>query len=247
MMRMRLLAAFVAAAASIAITVSLGNWQLRRAAEKRELQQIWDRAASASPLPVTGAGIAEIGDQLPRRVLLRGRYLFEHEVWLDNRQMDGQSGLMLITPLRLADGAMVLVNRGFAPRDPRDRTRLPAVGRPPGEVTVEGLAMEQAARVLQIGENAPPNDRGPRLWQNLDFDAFERASGLVVARWIVQQIGDDDDGLRRNWPRLSAGVDKHRGYALQWYSLAALIAILTVYFGVRALWRARNPADKNDD
>jgi surfeit locus 1 family protein len=244
---MRLLAAFVAAAASIAITVSLGNWQLRRAAEKLELQQVWDRAARAASLPVTGAGIAEIGGQLPKRVLLRGRYLFEHEVWLENRQMDGQSGLMLITPLRLAEGAVVLVNRGFAPRDPRDRTRLPAVARPPGEVAVEGLAMEQAARVLQIGENAPRNERGPRLWQNLDFDAFERATGLVVARWIVQQTGDDDDGLRRNWPRLTAGVEKHRGYALQWYSLAALIAILTIYFGMRALRQAGSRADKNDD
>jgi cytochrome oxidase assembly protein ShyY1 len=153
--------------------------------------------------------------------------------------MDGQAGLMLLTPLRLADGAVVLVNRGFARRDPRDRMRLPAVARPEGEVTVEGLAVPHTARVLQLGENAPVGS-GPVVWQNLDYDAFERASGLVVARWVVQQTTGADDGLLRNWPRLAAGVERHHGYALQWFSLAALIAALTAFFGLRAL-RRRSP------
>ena len=232
----RTVVALVAAAVAIALTVSLGNWQLRRADEKLALQAAWDRAAQAAPLAVAGGNIAGVGRNLPLRVRLRGRFLFTHEVWLENRQMDGQAGLMLLTPLRLDDGAVVLVNRGFAPRDPRDRARLPAVERPQGEVAIEGLAVEHAPRVLQLGENAPAGS-GPLVWQNLDFDAFERASGLLVARWIVQQTDGADDGLRRNWPRLAAGVDKHHGYALQWYSLAALIAVLTAFFGLRALRR----------
>jgi surfeit locus 1 family protein len=232
--------ALLAAFAAIVITFSLGNWQLRRADEKLALQMQWDAAMQAAPLPVDGADIAALAGQLPRRVQVRGRYLFEHEVWLDNRQMDGQSGLMLITPLRLAGGAVVLVNRGFARRDPSDRARLPEVARVRDEVTVEGLAVAQASRVLQIGENAPATQGRPAVWQNLDFGAFERASGLAVARWVVQQTDGADDGLLRNWPRLSAGVDMHRGYALQWYALAALIAGLALFFGVRALRRRRS-------
>jgi len=229
--------ALVASAAAIVLTVSLGNWQLRRADEKLALQTQWDRARQATPVAVTGADIAVVARQLPLRVQVRGRYLFEHEVWLENRQMDGQTGLMLIAPLRLADGAVVLVNRGFARRDPRDRNRLPEVTRPRDEVTFEGLAVEQPSRVLQIGENAPAGEGRPAVWQNLDFDAFERASGLAVARWVVQQTNGPDDGLLRNWPRLAAGVDKHRGYALQWYALAGLIMALTLFFGGRALRR----------
>lgn len=236
MARARTLVALAAAAAAIVLTVSLGNWQLRRAGEKLALQSAWDRAEQAAPQPVSGSDIATVADRLPLRVRLQGRFLFDHEVWLDNRQMDGQVGLMLVTPLRLADGAVVLVNRGFAGRDPHDRTRLPAVVRPQGEITVEGLAVAHTARVLQLGENAPAGGR-PLVWQNLDYDDFERISGLTVARWIVQQTGGGDDGLLRNWPRLAAGVDKHHGYAMQWYALAALITVLTAFFGLRALRR----------
>lgn len=236
MTRTPTMVAFVAALAAIALTVSLGNWQLRRADEKLALQAAWDRAEQTPALPVAGVDIAGVADRLPLRVRLRGRFVFAHEVWLDNRQMDGQAGLMLVTPLQLADGAVVLVNRGFARRDPRDRTRLPAVERPEGEVTVDGLAMAHTARVLQLGENDPAGS-GPVVWQNLDYESFERASGLSVARWVVQQTNGADDGLLRNWPRFSAGVDKHYGYALQWFALAALITALTAFFGLRALRR----------
>lgn len=246
MARTRTLIAFVAAAASIALTVSLGNWQLRRADEKLALQAAWDRAEQAAPMPVAGTDVSTVASRLPLRVQLRGRFLSAHEVWLDNRQMDGQTGLMLVTPLRLADGAVVLVNRGFARRDPRDRTRLPEVVRPDGEVTVVGLAVEQTARVLQLGQNAPAAGGGPAIWQNLDYEDFERTSGLAVARWVVQQIDSADDGLLRNWPRLATGVDKHRGYALQWFALAALIIVLTAVFGLRALKR-RPSVSRSDD
>lgn len=246
MTRPRTLIALAAAAASVMLTVSLGNWQLRRADEKLALQAAWDRAEQAPPLPVAGTDLAVLAKDLPRRVQLRGRFLAGHDVWLDNRQMDGQTGLLLITPLRLADGAVVLVNRGFARRDPRDRTRLPAVARPADEVTIEGVAVAQASRVLQIGENAPNGTGQPAVWQNLDFDAFERASGLTVARWVVQQTQGADDGLLRHWPPLAAGVDKHHGYALQWFALAALITALTLFFGVRAL-RRRSRSKRSDD
>ena len=246
MARTRTIVALAAAVAAVALTVSLGNWQLRRAGEKLALQAAWDRAEQAAPLPVGGGDIGAVAGRLPLRVQLRGRFQFAHEVWLDNRQMDGQAGLMLVTPLRLADGSMVLVNRGFASRDPRDRTRLPEVARPDGEVTVEGLAVAHTARVLQLGENAPAGSR-PLVWQNLDYDAFERASGLAVARWVVQQTNDVDDGLLRHWPRLAAGVDTHYGYALQWFALAALIAGLTVYFGLRGVLRRRSSVNRSDD
>ena len=236
MTRTPTMVAFVATLAAIALTVSLGNWQLRRADEKLALQAAWDRAEQTPALPVAGVDIAGVADRLPLRVRLCGRFVFAHEVWLDNRQMDGQAGLMLVTPLQLADGAVVLVNRGFARRDPRDRMRLPAVERPEGEVTVDGLAMAHTARVLQLGENDPAGS-GPVVWQNLDYESFERASGLSVARWVVQQTNGADDGLLRNWPRFSAGVDKHYGYALQWFALAALITALTAFFGLRALRR----------
>jgi len=242
----RELIAFAAAFAAVALTVSLGNWQLRRAEQKLALQATWDGAERAAPVTVGGTDVGDVAQRLPLRVALRGRFLPEHEVWLDNRFMDGRAGLMLIVPLRLGDGTTVLVNRGFAARVSSDRGRLPDVVRPVGDVLVEGVAVAHAARVLALGENAPAGAVRPLVWQNLDFDAFERVSGLAVPRWVVQQTGSDADGLVRRWPRHDAGVDKHRGYALQWYSLAALIVALTLIFGVRAL-RGRARPLRSDD
>jgi surfeit locus 1 family protein len=246
MTRRRLAVALAAAVAAVALAVSLGNWQLRRAQEKSALQAAWAAAERAEPIAVTGADLVAIAGRLPQRVRLQGRFLFEHEIWLDNRWMDGRAGLMLVTPLLLDGGAVVLVNRGFVVRDPHDRQRLPPVARPKGATTVEGMAVAQAPRVLQFGEDAPAGG-GPVIWQNLDYEAFERASGLAVARWVVEQAGGDDDGLRRRWPRRDAGVDRHRGYALQWYSLAALIAALALFFGSRALRRQPPEADEKTD
>jgi surfeit locus 1 family protein len=77
----------------------------------------------------------------------------------------------------------------------------------------------------------------PGIWPNLEFEEYERVSHLKVQRFVIQQTNDTADGLRRVWVRPATGVEKHRGYALQWYGLAALSAGLTLYFGGRALRR----------
>jgi surfeit locus 1 family protein len=99
-------------------------------------------------------------------------------------------------------------------------------------VLIEGVAVAHVPRVLDLGAPGGPL-RG--IWQNLDFEAYERAIGRKVARFVVQQTNDTGDGLRRAWVRPDAGVDKHRGYAFQWYALAALLAGITLYFGGKAL------------
>jgi cytochrome oxidase assembly protein ShyY1 len=112
-----------------------------------------------------------------------------------------------------------------------DRTELPRAPVSSGPLLIEGVAVPHVPRVLGLGTQGGTL-RG--IWQNLEFEAYERASGRKVARFVVQQTNDTGDGLRRVWLRPDAGVDKHRGYAFQWYSLAALIAGLTLYFGGKA-------------
>jgi cytochrome oxidase assembly protein ShyY1 len=77
---------------------------------------------------------------------------------------------------------------------------------------------------------APPEGR---VWQNLQLDRYAQWSGLALQPIVVEQTSGADDGLSREWPRPDAGVDKHRIYALQWYSFAALAAGLYVFFGFR--------------
>jgi cytochrome oxidase assembly protein ShyY1 len=237
MTRSRLFVALSAGIAGIVVAVALGNWQTRRAEEKLARQAQWDAALAGAPAELaTAADIASVVDRLPQRVHAAGEFVPHATVYIDNRVVDGVSGVHIITPFAIGDSLpWVLVNRGWAPRTMQDRSKLPAAAVVPGRLHLEGVAVARVPRALELGPSAGALGSA---WQNLDFEAFEQASGHRVARVVVQQTSDTGDGLRRAWPRPDIGVDRHRGYAFQWYSLAALIAALTLLFGGRA---ARRP------
>jgi surfeit locus 1 family protein len=229
----RRLLAFGALALGVALTASLGHWQTRRAAQKLALQARQDAVAHAPAVAVDATHLAALPSHLPERVRLSGNWDAGHAVWLDNRSHDGRAGFWLVMPLVIGPGAVVLVQRGWAPRDPLERARLPPVETAP-TATIEGLALERLPRAFALG-NAAPEAPLPAIWQNLDFDAFERVSGLQVARAVVQQTDPDGGGLLRQWPRPAQDVDMHRGYAFQWFALSALLVVL----GIAAAWRER--------
>lgn len=242
-MRSRIDVAIIGAVATFLLTLSLGQWQLRRADEKLTLQQQWEEALRAEPAVVSASTVGSIGAQLPVRVRLSGQWLHEREVWLQNRTLNGRSGFHVLTPLRVNDGPIVLVDRGFAPRDPRNIGHLPPIERPTGPVTVEAVAVAHPSRVLQLGNEPTPISGRPWVWQNLDRNAFEQGSGLKVAHWIARQLERPAGGLELDTPRSAADVDRHRGYAFQWFALAALTALLTGFLSLRALKRRPSVAE----
>jgi cytochrome oxidase assembly protein ShyY1 len=151
-------------------------------------------------------------------------------VYLDNRTLDGVAGLYVITPLAIADGLpAVLIDRGWMMRDMHDRQRVSAPPPAAGRVTVEGVAVARPSMLLELGDSSARPV--PGLWHNLDYAAYERATGRSVARFVVRQRNESgsSDGLRHQWVQPATGVEKHRGYAFQWYSLAALIAAFATW------------------
>ena len=129
MSRARFAVVSVATAFTMAATASLGLWQLDRARQKTELQ-----AAMLSRAEQPALGNAELLAKtddavlVHRSVQLQGRWLPQHSVFLENRQMNGRTGFFLVTPLRLSGSERaVLVQRGWLPRDFNDRTRVPDV------------------------------------------------------------------------------------------------------------------------
>jgi surfeit locus 1 family protein len=227
--RWRAVVVLVAALAGVALAVRLGVWQLERAREKVELQTSLD-ARSREP-PLDAASLARTPEgakaQQHRRAVVRGRWLAERTVFLDNRQMDGKFGFFVVTPLAL-DGApaVVLVQRGWAPRNFTDRDALPRVETPTATVSVDGIVAPSPARLFEFEGAAS----GP-IRQNLDLDAFARETGLALLPVSIVQrdAGAADDGLLRHWPAPAADVQKNYGYAAQWFAMAAGIAILYVW------------------
>jgi surfeit locus 1 family protein len=236
MPRSKLIFAWVAAAIGIAAAISLGNWQTRRGDEKVALQARADAAERATPLQIDGTrgSIETVARSLPRRVRVTGVFDPAGTVLLDNRMLGAVVGYQIITPLLLAeDLPSVLIDRGWKARGADQR--LEAVAPPAGQVTVEGMAVARPSTLLELG--SPPKLEVPGVWQNLDYEAYEKVTKRSVARFVVRQAAADAaDGLRHEWPAPINGVDKHRGYAFQWYALAALIFTLASYFGWKS-WR----------
>jgi surfeit locus 1 family protein len=232
--RARFAAITLAALATAALTARLGAWQLDRAAQKIALQASIDARGQMAPL--TAAALAQgaagaMEQQHFRRVRLAGRWSGAQTVYLDNRQMQsGRPGFFVVTPLVMADGRAVLVQRGWVARDARERTRLPPVVTPQGEVVVVGLIAPPPARLFEF-DGA---ESGP-IRQNLDIDSFALETGVKLLPLSVLQTeatsgAPADEGLQRDWPAPATGVAKHRGYAFQWFGLSALVVILYVWF-----------------
>ncbi len=212
--------------------VVLGFWQLDRAAQKEALQAAMQ--AQAGKAPLDNASVIALASQdrmqasgvLYHPVRLQGRWLPEHTVYLDNRQMEAKVGFFVLTPLRLEpQGQVLMVQRGWVPRNFEHREQLPDVQTATGVVTVEGDIALAPSKLYAPG--AP--GEGP-IRQNLELDQYRRQTGLPLQAFTVRESGPPSQGLRRQWPVVNFGIEKHYGYAFQWFALSTLIAGLYLWF-----------------
>ncbi len=224
---------FVAMLVLVVAGIALGRWQDGRAAEKEALAGLLQAGGDTAPLTV-GAALVPLHEAQFRRVTVTGSFVANWPVYLDNRPNNGRAGFYVLMPFRIAGTAMhVLVARGWLPRDPADRQRIPAYPTPSGTVTIEGVARPTAGHVMQLGD-APALTPGA-IVQNADVAQVSAASGLALQPFVLEQTSSDgsEGGLVRDWPAPDLGVDKHRGYAFQWYALAAMAFLFFIFSGLR--------------
>jgi len=212
----------VATAAAL-VCVRLGVWQLDRLGERRA-RHAEVRAARAQPaIALTGLGLpADSARQ--RRILVRGVLDYTYErVWAA-RSYQGVPGVHLITPLRLPDGAGVLVDRGWVPSPDARRVDRAAFREPAETVEVAGLAW------------AAPRARGdvdPRaLAESLPYPLLP-----FVVQWLPPPERSSGSPVRLPAPALDDGP--HLIYAVQWFSFAA-IAVVGTAFLLRQRGKARD-------
>ncbi len=104
---------------------------------------------------------------------------------------------------------------------------MPAIETPAGVVEIEGRIAPAPGKLYELG-----SPEMGRIRQNLDLGRFAAETGLPLLAVSVQQMGAGGDGLSRDWPLADTGVEKHYGYAFQWFALSALISILYVWFQI---------------
>jgi cytochrome oxidase assembly protein ShyY1 len=201
--------------------IALGIWQLQRMREKEVLF-----AAYAA-----GGGEAVRFESLPadarfQHVSAAGRYESAQQILLDNMTHEGRAGFQVLTPLRLDSGGTVLVNRGWVPLG-TTREILPdvSVGDAPRLVRGRLGELPRAGVKLPAAESAT----WPRVMSYPDIDEVRAALGNVAAR-VIQLDAAEPDGFVRDWHPATFPPERHLGYAITWFAMAA--ALLGCYFAV---------------
>jgi len=218
----------VVALGGVVAFVALGNWQLRRADERRALAAAQRAALAAPATPLPGAPV-EASAYAMRRIQLRGTFLPRYTIYLDNRIREGRVGYEIVTPLRVAGTKLhVAVLRGWV-AGTRSRADLPSVRTPSDEQVIDGLALAEIPQRFEPSGAVPEG----RVWQNFSVERYRASTGLTLQPLILEQRSDNGDGLARDWPLHGAGAEKNENYALQWYSLAALSIILWIVLSFR--------------
>ena len=218
----------IAAIVAIALCIAAGNWQRERLHAKEALRAQYDAAVRAGP--VAFASVTADADWAALRyapVLATGEFLASRQIFIDNKVHAGRAGYDAVTPLVLADGRAVLVDRGWTPQL-ATRSQLPDVPPPAGVVSVEGRIVLPSSEYIELRHEAPVG----AVWQNLDPARYAAATGLRVLPVVIEATAGPaaDDGLIREWPLPDFGAERHRIYMIQWYTFAAVIAALWLWF-----------------
>lgn len=217
----------LAAAVMIALTLSLGNWQLNRAHEKRDLQQRYDALASEPAVSLPGEPVKSEQYQF-RRVEVSGTFDAAQRIYLDNKINKGRPGYHVIEPLRITRSDLyVLVDRGWVAAG-LNRSVLPEVGALPGTVKIQGIASIPTKKILELSGDTVQG----RVWQNLVMEKYARTLPYRIQPIVILQLNDTADGLVREWERPDSGISTHLGYAFQWFAMASVI--LVIYVGINA-------------
>jgi surfeit locus 1 family protein len=215
----------LAAIVTVAVTASLGRWQMHRAQEKIALEQTLIERQSRPPLLLTGHEPESDGLQF-RQLRALGTFDASKEILLDNKVEDGEVGYHVLTPLAITGTRRyVLVNRGWVGRS-RLYPAPPDIGVPTGEVSVEGYGSLPVKRFLELSAEVVQG----KVWENMTFERYRSAMHLDILPIIVAQSNDTGDGLRRVRDRPDAGISMHQGYAFQWFVLCA--AVVLTYLAV---------------
>ncbi|WP_242560895.1 SURF1 family protein [Pandoraea capi] len=225
----------------VILTAALGVWQYQRA-QMRLARQAQIEQAEHAPVVALGAQTYAIDDVTHRRVRVTGRFLRNRVVYLDNRPRNELPGFYVVMALQVSPDHVVLVNRGWLPRDLRDRTSIMPYATPAGDVTIEGIAAPDPSRAFELGHGG--SAAGMSIRQNLDVADYARETSLPLQPFVIMQTNDTGDHLLRDWPAPATGADRNYGYMAQWFGMSLILALLGLRLAYR---RGRRMATATDD
>jgi len=218
--------------ATLALLISLGFWQLDRANEKRVIE---DQIANANSFDVELVTSVEfLKDREYYHVRLQGSYVGDKQFVYDNQIVDQVSGYYVLTPLVLkGDSKAVLINRGFIPwNGRRDKLADIDISEKLTEVKVQ-ISKPVKRMELEASEIA---GEFPVLIQALDLDDMSTIAALDFINVVGLLSPESENGFVRQWEPYTGSIERHIGYAIQWF----LMALVLAFIGIRLVLKQRN-------
>jgi surfeit locus 1 family protein len=217
---------------ALAILLSLGTWQMERLAWKEGLLASIAERRAAPPADLAAIeALAKAGEDVDyRTVRITGTYINNKERHFFATH-EGRTGYYVYTPLQLADGQVVLVNRGFVSFE-RKEPEMRKQGQLTGEQTVTGLS--RAKLTEKPSWAVPDNDVAKNIFYWKDLDVMASSTGLDPARVVPFFVDADASPNPGGMP--IGGVtqfdlpNSHLQYAMTWYGLAAALVVISGIF-----------------
>ncbi len=231
------------AVAFFLLFVSLGRWQLSRAGEKDILVASFEHG-HASDVMQGPLGNEAAANHIFKNMAVYGHYDESRQFLLDNMTHEGRVGYEVLTPFKpVGEQRSLLVNRGWVPLE-KGREVLPETNVGIEERTVTGRIGGLPKAGVRLGPGIDPNDSGwPRLAQFPEMAELKAVLDYPLFDYVLRLNPDQPDGYVREWRATVMSADQHRGYAIQWFAMAAVVLIIFMALSRRSL-TPRNPGNE---
>ncbi|HIG79501.1 MAG TPA: SURF1 family protein [Cycloclasticus sp.] len=216
----------------LCLLLSLGNWQLDRAQEKKDLLDLQHIRMNLDPVELPTIEM-ENGNVRYLPVKLTGWMDTKQQILIDNQVRNGQAGYFVLTPVKLENGLAILLNRGWVPPG-NSRTDLPNIELQSQNIAVAGKLDHFPSVGIKLEGADRLSVNWPAVTQVVNLENVEKRLGYSVLPYQVLLDSVEPNGYDREWVPMHMGPEKHHGYAFQWFALSAawvvIYLVLTIKF-----------------
>ncbi len=217
----------------LVLFVNLGFWQLEREDEKRVFLA---QQASITKQPAIPAGkLPDDGRLYGLPVILSGRFDKDAIFLLDNRVLNGKVGFEVQHLFHDVSGRRFLVNRGFVQmgRTRQDEVLIPEI--PDAEISIKGYIYQRDNSVNAMQNEDITENSFPVIVQHADIVQFGKLLELRLYPHVIRLRDGEIASLPRHWPDTNMLPEKHRGYAIQWFTMALAVTMAWLFFSYRKI------------
>lgn len=220
--------------------INLAQWQLDRADEKQTLLDLQAMRMLQQPVLLSSVIMDEKQRYLPIKVT--GEWDSEHQILISNQVRDGMLGYYVLTPLRLASGHNILINRGWI-KATNSLQELPDIGLSTQDVNLVGKLDTFPSVGIMLEGADTPSDSWPSVVQLLKTSVISERLGYLLVPYQMLLESGDVKSYDTQWVTFHMGPEKHLGYAFQWFAMAA--ALIIIYLVLTISFRKKSDGRSN--